>query len=65
MISKKINVQEILKETSKSVANGNTIQQLEEFKTLLKNADSNGKKNLKYAINILEEVIRLKKKKIK
>ncbi len=58
----KLDVQQILKETSESVTNGHTIQKLEEWKKLLNELDKGQKKNLKYAIKILETVIKLKKK---
>lgn len=59
----KLNLHQILKETSESVSNGHSIEKLEEWKTLLKKLDREEKKDLKYAINILETVINLKKKK--
>jgi len=54
-------IAKILKETSESVSNGHSIEVLEGFKARLEKAECKScKKNLKYAINILEEVIRLK-----
>lgn len=60
----KLDLQQILKETSKSVTNGHSIQQLEKWKEDIKNIENKeDKKSLGYAISILETVIELKKKK--
>lgn len=62
----KLNLRYILEETSKSVTNGRTIETLQKWKNLLKEEyNKEDKKSLKNAITILEEVIRLKKKKNK
>ncbi len=62
----KLDLRYILEETSKSVTNGHTIDQLEEWRTLLKKLDTReDRKSLKNAIKILEEVIKLKRKKNK
>ena len=59
----KLNLQQILKETSESVNNGHTIEKLEEWKKEIKILDKEDKKSLKYAIKILETVIKLKQRK--
>ena len=60
-----LDLQQILKETRDSVRNGHTIEKLEEWKIQLKELDKEEKQSLKYAIQILEEVIKLKKDKNK
>ncbi len=58
----KLDLRQVLKETSDSMNNGHTIEKLEEWRILLKELDTReDRKSLKQAINILESVIRLKK----
>ena len=61
-----LDLQQILKETRDSIRNGHKIEQLEIWKKQLKEIeDRDDKQSLKYAIQILEEVIKLKKEKNK
>ena len=61
-----LDLQQILKETRDSIRNGHKIEQLEIWKNQLKEIENKeDKQSLKYAIQILEEVIKLKREKNK